>query len=197
MKNLLVVITMAVMISLAQEGNCKLNQANTGGVYSSFSDFLNHKLVWEVDCNDEKSKLKLNDLFDSPNGYVLINGQKHVFSKNQVYGYLNCKNESYRFYKNSSYKVMDTAAFFLYYQYKTEQAVKGKGNIKTDEYFFSVKGNDPIQPLTVENLKNSFPENHKFQYALDAMFKSDKELLAYDNILKMYKLKYLYAQSIL
>jgi hypothetical protein len=171
--------------------------AQSGGVYATYDDFLHHKLLYEINCNSAKGRLRLNEFFNSPKAYIRINGEKYVFKKNDVYGYLNCRNESYRFFKNEGYRIIDTAGFFLYYQYKTEQAVKGKGAVKTDICYFSTKGDNTILPLTIDNLKKSFPDNHRFHYAIEVMFKSDKDLLAYDNNLKMYKLKYIYHQSCL
>ena len=55
-------------------------------------------------------------------------------------------------------------------------------------YFFSVDAASEPQPLTKSNVKAAYPDNHKFHDALDAQFKEDNELYAYDNFHKMYKL---------
>jgi len=109
---------------------------------------------------------------------------------------LSYKHKNCRWYNKAAYQIVDTESFYIYYRYQSEEQIKGKGLIKTDEYFFSMNGNSPIQLLTIDNLKNSFPENHHFHYLLDAIFRSDKELLAYDNFLKTYKIKYLYRESL-
>ena len=121
---------------------------------------------------------------------------KHEFSKRKVYGYRNCQNKTYRFYNNEAYLLIDTAGFYIYYQYRPEESVKGKGLIKKDEYFFSKNANADLQLLTIDNLKNAFPENHRFHYAMDASFRSDKDLIAYDSFTKTYKVKYLFNQSV-
>ena len=166
-----------------------------GGLYSSFADFTSGRLTYQVDCSSNKDKLKLNALFGASKGYVRVNGEKHSFSKNQVYGYRNCKNEDYRFYNNTAYQVLDTAGFFLYYNYGPEQPVAGKALVKTDKYYFSVKGDDALQPLTIANLDKAFPGNHRFHNTLVAEFKSAKELADYDSFLKTYRIKYLFSQS--
>lgn len=101
--------------------------------------------------------------------------------------------KSYRFYNHSDYEIVDTASFYIYYQYK--EVTTGKGLVKTDVYYFSLNNHDAIIPLTINNLKLAFPGNDKFHYALDAYFKSDEDLLAYDYFLKVYKLKYIYRSS--
>ena len=168
MKKISLWLVLVIIISFTKQALCQTITTNKGGVYSNFNDFTQNKLTY---------------------------GSKHSFSstKNLAYGYRNTKNENYRFYDNSCYKIVDTASFFIYYQYT--EVTKGKGLVKTDEYYFSVKGNGAIIPLTISNLKKSFPEDNKFHYALDALFKSDDDLLAYDNILNMYKLKYIYRSS--
>ena len=73
---------------------------------------------------------------------------------------------------------------------------KGKGLVKTDEYFFSVHSDSDLKPLTIVELKNAFPTNQNFHYALDSYFRSDRELIAYDSFNKEYKVKHLFNQSI-
>jgi hypothetical protein len=168
MKNIFLLFTMLITFSFTQQAFCQTSHGKEVGVYGSLNDFTQNNLNYE---------------------------SKHSFSKSHAYGYVNSKNEKYRFYDNSSYKIVDTLSFFTYYQYKMEPGINGKGLVKTDEYYFSVKGDGPLLPLTINNLKKAFPENNKFHYALDTLFKSDNELLAYDSYLKMYKLKYIFRNS--
>lgn len=58
-------------------------------------------------------------------------------------------------------------------------------------YFFSKDATSSLQALTKENLKAALPDYHKFHDALDENFKIDKELYAYDNFHKMYKLNWI------
>jgi hypothetical protein len=53
-----------------------------------------------------------------------------------------------------------------------------------------------LQLLTIANLKKTFPENNTFRHSLDANFRSDKELIAYDGFWKGNKVKYLFQQSL-
>ncbi|MBS1933454.1 MAG: hypothetical protein JST96_05590 [Bacteroidetes bacterium] len=171
-------------------------QNTTSGIYVNASDFINHKLTYQINCNNTKDKMRLNDFFGSSTGYVLSNGEKHAFNKNKVYGYLSCSNKNYRFFQHSSYEILDTAGFFIYYQYREEEINKGKEPVKKDEYFFSATSNGPVQLLTIDNLKKAFPGNDKFHYALDETFRSDKDLIAYDSFRRSYKIKYLYNESL-
>jgi hypothetical protein len=168
----------------------------TTGLYLTSSDFVQHKLTYEMDCNHSKDKLKINELFGTSHGYVIYKGEKHAFDRSQIFGYRSCNNKNYRFFNNEIYQIIDTLDFYMYYQYKSEELNKGKGLVKTDEYYFSRNGNDGIEPLNSDNLKRAFPGNARFHYALDANFKSDKDLMAYDPYQKIYKIKYLYNESL-
>ena len=103
---------------------------------------------------------------------------------------------NYRIFQKSTYRIVDTAGFYLYYRYIQFDKIPGKGLIKMDEYYFSKDSDSNIQPLTIENLKRAYPENNRFHYDIDAHFRSDRELMAYDPYSKSYKLKYLYMQSL-
>jgi len=166
------------------------------GLYLTYADFLQNKLTYGFDCTNQKDKLKLNSLLGGSKGFVLYNGEKHSFDKGQLYGYRICGNKNHRFYRGSDYLIVDTIGFYLYYRYQQVEHFKGKGLMKEDNYFFSKQGDETIWLLTSDNLKRIFPENQAFHYAIDAEFKSDQELMAYDSFLKTYKLKYLYNQSL-
>jgi hypothetical protein len=170
--------------------------SKTAGLYLTANDFVHHKLTYEIDCHHSQDKLKINELFGPSHGYVIYKGEKFSFDRNKIFGYRSCQNKNYRFYNNEIYQIVDTADFYMYYQYKSEEQTKGKGLVKTDEYYFSKNGVDNIQLLKTANLIKAFPENAWFHYALDANFKSDKDLIAYDPSLGIYKIKYLYNESL-
>lgn len=57
-----------------------------------------------------------------------------------------------------------------------ETDTKGKGVRRVTLYFFSTDLKQPVQPLTIENVKNAFPKNHKLHNELDKYFKKDQGL---------------------
>ena len=101
-----------------------------------------------------------------------------------------------RVYQKEKFQIVDTTAFYLYTQNKNVVPAGGKGMYRADLYFFSTTVDSPIIPLTIENLKRAYPANLAFHYALDAYFNSDRQLMAYDEYAKMYKLKYLFLQTL-
>src|SRR5690242_4060570 len=92
-------------------------QTTTAGLYITTDDFQQQKITYPVDCSDGSNKLRVNKLFESASGYVVSNGEKHRFYKVNVYGFRNCKNENYRFYYKTAYRIVDTTGFFIYYRY--------------------------------------------------------------------------------
>lgn len=101
-----------------------------------------------------------------------------------------------RIFNHHSYEVMDTAFFFIYHGYKTIEKIPNKGVMTVDQYYFSKTASGEIVELSIINLEKAFPENYRFHYALEEEFTSDKSLMAYDNYLKEYKVKYLFSASL-
>jgi hypothetical protein len=188
-------IAISILLCFSKTNFSQTLPVNTSGIYATATDFLQQKLTYEINCNS-KDKLKLNEFFGSSTGYILYNGQRHTFDKTKVYGYRSCANKNYRFYNHSTYQILDTAGFYIYYQYRQEEITKGKEPVKKDEYFFSKNDDGDIQLLTIDNLTKAFPANDKFHYAIEQAFRSDKELMAYDNFRHAYKIKYFYNQSL-
>ncbi|HEV3222778.1 MAG TPA: hypothetical protein VGZ90_07865 [Puia sp.] len=188
-------LTGILLITFAFKSN-KLQSGGNSGIYLTVMDFYNQRLSFAFDCNSNNGKLTLNEMLGSSSGSIVSNGEKHAFDKTKAYGYRNCDSKIYRFFGKGEYQILDTSDFYIYYRYEQVEKVKGKGLVKTDEYFFSKNAESPIQLLTIENLKKAFPDNLPFHYAIDAHFRNDQELIAYDSYFKGYKLKYLYNQSL-
>jgi len=196
MKTLMILSTVTLISVTTGSVNAQNKTTATSGLYLTADDFQQQKLSYEIDCGNKNDKIKTNGFFGSSIGYVLSKGEKHEFNKKIVYGYRSCQNKNYRFYNGEEYLLVVTAGFYIYYQYRLEENVKGKSLIKKDAYFFSKIPVGDLQLLTIDNLKNAFPANSSFRYALDANFRSDKDLLAYDSFAKNYKVKYLFKQSV-
>jgi hypothetical protein len=105
-------------------------------------------------------------------------------------------NKNCRVYDKKYYQILDTAAFYLYYRYGNKDKPKGEGLIKKADYYFSRDAVSPIELLTKDNLKRTFRDNLPFHYAIDAEFRNDQELIAYDTYCGCYKLKYIYLRSL-
>ncbi len=195
MKNFKRIFVFALIAISASGLSAQTKTKSSGGLYLTAKDFQQQKLTYEINCSNAKDKIKPNTFLGSATGYVLVNGEKHSFNKKLVYGYCDCQSQTYRFNNGNEYLIIDTAGFYLYYLYLPIENVKRKNLVKKYEYFFSVAPDGPLLLLTIDNLKNAFPDNHSFHYLIDESFKTDKDLISYDSFQKKYKLKYLYANS--
>lgn len=115
------------------------------------------------------------------------NGQKYTLVKSKTFGYRSCDQQVYRFVGNLSYKILNPQEPLLLYFYQHLAHAPKFVEQHPPQYFFSV-GPGMVQKLTIANVKAAYPENHAFHDAVYAQFKSDKDLYAYDEMHKMYKL---------
>lgn len=103
------------------------------------------------------------------------------------------KTQDFRVVGKEKFRVVDSTGFYLY---SINKLVQGEKIARpTNVYYFSVDRQSPLLELTIGNLENAFAGNARFRYAVEEHFHSDKDLMAYDRMLKTYKLKYLYSQS--
>ncbi len=82
------------------------------------------------------------------------------------------------------------------YIYAREVPVShGRGIHTVRGYFFSAGPDGPVLTLKLENLKQAFPDNHRFQDALDATVGAGQKLAEYDESQKMFKVNRLFIAS--
>lgn len=184
-KNLLLA---SLFLSLSLSG---LGQNTVSGVYKTYSDYTNQKLTFGIDCKTEKHKIKLHEFPNKPYITVVHDDKPHQLAKDSVFGYQLCDGNFVRFVNNSDYHLTEKGDVWLY---KKLMMKAPKGSPEPNLNFFSIGGETPL-PLTMENLKKAFPDNHKFHDALTAQFKNDSELDAFDNFHKKSKLNHLLEMS--
>ena len=179
------VIAVAIIISSLEVKAQNL----VSGIYLTGQDYRTNKLSYALGNND---KLQLNEFLGGKNVSVTYLGKKIKLSKSEIFGY-RYNNVDYRFFNNDAYKIIDTQDFYIYSRPKLSQ--QGKGLKPVDTYYFSNSDNALIEPFTIANLQVAYAKNPKFKYTVAAQFKSDNELIAYDDAIKEYKVKYLFEQS--
>ncbi len=193
------VATGAIILLTAKETTAQKNAAQTSynsGVFVTSEDFEKQKISYSIPCDDKMDKLKVEDNIFSNKSLIIKTGkEKKSLKKNNVFGYRDCHLTSFRFFDNQEFQILDTASFYLYSERKVIRQVKGEEE-KGTAYFFSTKSNNAILPLTMQNLKSAFPDNSNFQYAIESDFRSNAELIKYDNFKKTYKIKYVFNQSL-
>src|SRR4051812_35017958 len=84
------------------------------------------------------------------------------------------------------YKILNSEGTIRIYKYQHPAHSPKEAEKYKPTYFFTTISSDVLQPLTKDNLKTAFPENHPFHDALDATFDSNEDLTSYDSYHKMY-----------
>jgi hypothetical protein len=159
------------------------DQKITSGIYLTADDFANGKITSEGFDNSASHKIELHDsIFGKPYIHVTHGTDKQEYPKNEIYGFRLGDGRSFRFVGNGEYEIREAGALYIY---RTERLVR-KGATEP-AYYFSVDAAGDVLPLTLLNLKNAFPENHRFHDALDETFRSDSDLTWFDDFHKMYK----------
>ena len=187
-----VIATIILAFALIQKSNA---QNHPAGLYLTTSDYLNHKLSYTTDpAHPDGTKIFAHQFLEGKTVSVVSNGQKQILEKNKIFGYRDSNGDDFRFYGNKAYQIIDSTGFFIYRADKLMQQGKGYKPIKV--YYFSTKADSEMLPLTLENIAITFRENKKFRLMVDAEFKSDFSLAAFDNISKAFKIKELYTESL-
>lgn len=167
------------LIEVMAQGN------NNKNIFYSYNEFKNRS----AKPNDARVKVYLNEFLGQNFITIKENGKKTKVSKDDLYGYSNENSVLTRIWKNAFYKLVEQGTIWIYYQ---ERQLSGKGSQKpVREYYYSVNGESQIMPLTINNLKRTFPDNHFLHTLLDASFSGDQELSGYDSMENTYKINHL------
>ena len=192
MKTIFRVLASVIVIGFLTAGAyAQTSPTNRSGLYLTAQDYANKKLSYSNE-NSGKYKIRVAPLFNKYRVQVLQNGEKHNFFEFDLFGY-KVKDQDYRFFNDQQYKVVDNSFFYLYTRVVTVD--KGKAHTLKTNYYFSLQADGNIIDLTIENLKEAFPNNHKFLDLLDVYFRSDDDLKWYDNFNRMYKVEHIFGDT--
>jgi len=98
--------------------------------------------------------------------------------------------------KEKGYTVLNAGEPIVIYKYRHAGHSPKEVEKYVAKYFFTTGSSNDLQELTKANLKKAFPNAHLFHDALDANFKSDKELIEFDDFHKMYKINRVYTTTV-
>lgn len=162
---------------------------DSSGVYLTPTDFQNQKLAYAINCEARKPKIKFARFSLRSYIKVIRNDSTYTLSKDKIFGYHDCKGNSFRFIDGKSYTILNPTGYILLYMY-------GVPNHHEEivDYRFSRGADGVVMELSKENLKKAFPENRDFQQKIDQIFGSRLELTAYDEGHRMYVVNWLYAR---
>lgn len=168
-------------------------QNEKSGVYLTFNDYLNNKLSYEINCKTEKHTIRLNEFLNQPHITVIHNKQKIKLNKDSIFGFVSCDEPFARFQNKEHYYLAEKGVIWIFYE--EEPVQQSKGFKLEKRYYFSVTGDGKISELTIGNIKQAFPDNHKFHDMVDAQFRNTN-VSEYDTFHKMFKVNHLLHESI-
>lgn len=163
-------------------------QSDQDGLYINQADFENNKLSY-TSTSGEKIKITFNEFLDKPFITVKQNGEKTTIFKDDIFAYQHNGNVV-RTWNFVSYSFLEKGPVWIYYR-NEYISNKGKGLRREKNYYYSVTGSGEILPLTIRNLKKSFPDRHMFHNFLDAQFQRDADLSFYDSYEKKFRINHI------
>lgn len=193
MKTFYITVAALTAMGFSVSGSGRAATPKTSGVYVSADDYKKSRLSFEGDCGSKTHKLELHDVLHKSYIDVTHETEKHRYAKSELFGFRACDGRAYRFVSNLEYQILESKELYIYAH---EVSVShGKGTHTIQEYFFSAGPDGPVLALTLENLKQAFPDNHKFHDGLDATFGAGQPLAEYDKFHRMFKVNRLLIAS--
>lgn len=172
---------------------------DASGIYLTAADYQRGHLTAQAGCQAPGHRIELHDVLNKPYIDVTHRGDKRRYSKSDIYGFRTCDGQDYRFVGNREYRILEVHAVAVYAVQLPDREGDdlAVGKVEVFDYFFSVGADGPVLRLTRQNLKEAFPDNHRFHDALDQTFRAEEELARFDDFHKMFKVNRLLKASIL
>lgn len=183
MKRILIVVSSTLLFIISG-----MTQTYTSGLYLTQLDFETGRLSYSTKSATEMNKIRFNEFLDKPFITIKQDGKKIIFFKDDIFAYKNKRN-IVRTRHLVSHNFIERGVIWIYYKDLTVQL--GKGVRRERKYFYSVSSKDEIIPLTISNLKRSFPQKYAFHNFLEAQFRSDSDLATYNTMEKKFQVNHL------
>ena len=164
------------------------------GIYITSDDFVKGNLSFDNNCNIKNTRIRLNDFFSKKYITVKKGDSSLTLLKNDIFGYINCRNEVFRFKGKIELFLLNAGEQILIYKHIVSKPPTGRTNVTN--YYFRLGVYSPVQKHTISNLKNIFPANSIFKNFIDKNFRYNTDLAEFDKVNKMYKVNLLLSESV-
>ncbi len=189
------IVGLATIGSIFGQSNQTLS--NKSGLYLTANDFSTGKLSYEINCLTEKHKISTSDFLNTKTIKVTHHDSTIKLSKSEIWGFRLCDGKEYRVFQDKEYEILDKGAITVYLiTEKSRTSPKSNQSVSKTRYFFSEDASSPLKALTLKNVETSFISNKKFHDLIDLHFKSDADLLIYDDYYKTLRLNHIYTESL-
>ncbi len=118
-----------------------------------------------------------------------------VNPQNRASDFAKKQGKDFRFFNNKKYLIADSGKVYIYTTTTTESGTN-KSSKQITNFFFSTSANSKIIPLTIANLKRTYPGNPKLQDLMDIHFKNDADLTAYNEHRKTFEINHFLFQHL-
>lgn len=176
-----------VLILLPLSG---LAQQDSSGVYKTSEDYKNRELSFAIDCNTQKHKIKSDQFHHKDLIRVTHNDSLFKLLKNDVFGYLDCKGQTFRMGESKKYTILNPYEPLQLYKHETRQHKR-----TALHYYFSKQFDSPLILLTMKNLIDAFEDNQDFLKVINVKFKRDAQLTRLDKRTKRFVLSDIYSRT--
>ena len=185
-----------IAVVLASSGGTAAAKS-AAGIYFTAGDYKNKHLASESACGSPGHHVELHDVLHKPFIEVTHLGETRRYEKSRIYGFRSCSGRDYRFVGNEEYEIIESEEISIYAHEVPARNPKdtSRGLPTSRLYLFSVGAGGPVLPLTIQNLKQAFPNNHVFHDAVDMTFHTDDDLTQYDAFHRMFKVNRLLVAS--
>ncbi len=166
-----------------------------GGVFVTPADFEAGRIADKIVCETDSRPLS-RDSF-SRRDIIELTGVHRMqqYSKATIFGFRACDGTDVRFVRGTNWSVVRAPPLYLYVHEYRVTVGKGGSRIVTD-HAFSTTAADSVRPLTLDALKRAYPENHRFHDLIDLAFRSDQELIRYDDFHHEYRIARLLRETL-
>ena len=155
------------------------------GIYLSAADYQERRLTAEGDCGSKTHRLELHDVLNKSYVHVTHGIEKSRYEKTDLFGFRACDGHDYRFASNLEYQIVEAKDLYVYLREGYESVGKSRHIVYV--YYFSVGPTGRVLQLTLQNLKETLPDNHAFHDSLDQAFGAGQNLAEYDAYHGMFK----------
>lgn len=163
--------------------------AQQEGIYLEHDHYVRGEVSFRKEAN-KRYWLKVDYPFQTEKITICIGDSIYRLSKDTLFGYQDGDHNTFRFYGNREYKVLNHGEPLTLYM--IEEINNIKVAYTSSHYFFSAGSNSQIFQLNKKNLKRAFPYDTAFHEQVALYFKYDDELINYDTYNKTYTINRIY-----
>ena len=169
-----------------------ISQPLRSGIFLTAEGFVKNELHYSVDCSVENLKFRKTD--SSSKDYIIVIRADSTFQleKKNIFGYRDCKGDSYRFIDGVAHLILNPTEYILIYR---SEIPTGHGT--NARYFFSRGSSGEVKSLSKRNIRTIFAENADFNRKVDLVFGRRLSLAAYDKLYGIYIINWVYNNTVI